>query len=60
MDNQVTLECPKCHSRSVFKTKNKGLCTSCFHKSDFDNFIIAGIPRGKEFSKHDYYERINN
>ena len=61
MSNQVTPECPKCHSRSVFKTsKGVGLCRSCFHKSDFDNFIIAGMPQGKEFSKHDYYERINN
>jgi len=63
MNNQVIAECPKCHSTDVFKCKTNGFCRCCKHKSDYENFTVAGVNAaswGKEYSKHDHYERINN
>jgi len=63
MSNQVTPECPKCHSTDVFQCKTKGFCRCCKHKTNYETFVITGVESAsfeKEFSKHDYYERINN
>jgi len=67
MNTYTTPECPKCKSLNVFRAWNQkkrcddGVCRSCFYKADFEKFITAGEASatwGKEFSKHDYYERI--
>lgn len=67
MSDFTITRCPnkKCNSFSVFRSFNKntkcddGVCRECFHKSDFDDFIEAGVvfdTPERDFDKDRFYE----